>query len=355
MRPPRVLVIYNEPVLPADHPEAASEHDVVETARVVAGHLADAGLRVERLGVGADPGPLLRALQDDPPDAVFNLFEGLATRTETEISVAGLLEWLQVPFTGSPPLAMAIGRDKVRTKHLLRGAGLPTPAFCVVEKGPAPDPCPVPWPAIVKPACQDSSVGIEQASVVTDQAQLERRVEYVLERYGGPVLIEQFVRGREFHVTLIEDPGDDPERPELTMLPLAEILYKYADPAAYWPIYSYDAKWAAETVEYVATPLETPVYLDDELAERIGRVTRQAFRLAGLRDYARLDVRLGEDGTPYILEVNPNPYINSISITGGLEAVGRDHGRFLAERVWAALARAGRLRPAPGGEMPVRV
>src|SRR5262249_17390938 len=140
----------------------------------------------------------------------------------------------EVPFTGSPSLAIALGRDKVRTKHLLQGAGLPTPAFQVISRSPCPR-WEHPWPAIVKPACQDASIGIDQGSVVTDQAQLDARVEYILGRYGPPVLVEQFIHGREFHVSFVEEPGDNPLQPELLLVPLAEICYDYRPGRTYWP------------------------------------------------------------------------------------------------------------------------
>src|SRR5262245_62788859 len=129
MPPPRVLIFYNEPVLPAEHPDAGSEHDVLDTVGNVAKVLEEAGFEVRQVGANHDPRPLLDELKKRPPDAVFNLFEGLATRTGTEVSAAALLEWLDVPFTGCPSTALALGRDKIRTKHLLAAAGLPTPDY----------------------------------------------------------------------------------------------------------------------------------------------------------------------------------------------------------------------------------
>ena len=340
MRAPRVLVIYNEPVLAADHPDAASEHDIVATSAAVERMLADAGFRADRVGFSRDPSAFLKKARLWKPDAVFNLFEGLADRTGTEISAVGLLEWLELPFTGSPSAGIALGRDKIRTKFLLRGAGLPTAPFAVVDSGPAPK-WRHAWPAIVKPACQDSSVGIDQGSVVTSQSQLADRVAVVFERYGGPVLVEEFVFGREFHVNLIEEPDAD-GRTRLTMVPLAEIKFDYEPGHNFWPIYSYDAKWNTETVEYLSTPLETSVQLPAKQMESVGKLGRDAFRLVGLRDYGRIDLRVAEDGRPFVLEVNPNPYLNSIALVRGLEEMGRAHPDFIAGLVENALRRAGR-------------
>src|SRR6266849_4297011 len=130
MAPPRVLVLYNEPVLPLDHPDAESERNILDQADFVQDALAAAGFPVSRLGAGPDPTTLASRVRRKRPDVVFNLFEGLTvegcTEAAVEAAAAGLLEWLGVPFTGSPAAALALARDKGRTKHLLRGAGLPT-------------------------------------------------------------------------------------------------------------------------------------------------------------------------------------------------------------------------------------
>ncbi|HKB01693.1 MAG TPA: hypothetical protein VKD90_05705, partial [Gemmataceae bacterium] len=234
-RPPRVLIVYNQPVLPPDHPDFASESDILETVDEVAKVLPPAEYEVERLGYARDPRVMLDRLREWRPDAVFNLFEGEADRTETEVYHAALLEWAGVPFTGSPAFALALGRDKVRAKHLFRGAGLTTAAFQVIESsGPAP--WPHPWPAIVKPACQDASVGIDQGSVVRSQPELDARVGYVFEKYGGPVLVEEYIPGREFHVHVVDGPAGRPE-----VLPPTEIRFEAG--AGYWPIYTYQGKW----------------------------------------------------------------------------------------------------------------
>jgi D-alanine-D-alanine ligase len=335
MSAPRVLVLHNEPVLPAGHPDFASEHEILETAATVSRVLSGAGFDVRRLAVGRDPGVLLPGVARERPEVVFNLFEGLATQAGTEATLVGLLEWLGLPCTGSPAAALSLALDKYRTKQLLRGAGLPTPAFLAVEGRRAP--CwPGPWPAIIKPARQDASVGIEQASVVTTAGQLAARVEYVLDRFGPPALVEQFIPGREFHVHLIEETG--PGGRSLLLLPLAEIVFLEEKPG-YWPIYSYDAKWDAGSHEYQVTPLYSPVVLGPALMDRLGDVARQAFDLVGCRDYARLDVRMTPDGDFYLLEVNPNPFLNSKGVINGLRALGRSQDRFFVDLVWAAYRR----------------
>jgi D-alanine-D-alanine ligase len=335
--PPRVLVLFNEPTLPADHPDADSEHDILYTADGIAKILHQAGLMVERLGIVDDPKILIEGLRASKPDIVFNLYEGLAQWGNTEAYVSGLLEMLRISFTGSPTQPLLLCRSKPLTKQLLAGAGLPTAAFMTLTEGPIPE-CTVPWPVIVKPGREDASVGIDQASVCTDQAQLEARVEYLRKTYGPSVLVEQFIRGREFNVAVVEHHG------VLSTLPFSEILFvPPADKPHLWPIVSFDAKWHPGTTDFTATPAINPAVIDDELHEKIATLAKAAFELVGCRDYARVDFRVDESGQPYILEVNPNPCISPLAgLAAGLETAKVPYHEFILGLVDQALSRAGK-------------
>ncbi|MBO0700231.1 MAG: hypothetical protein J2P46_17660 [Zavarzinella sp.] len=330
-RPPRVLIVYNQPVLPPGHPDFLSENDILETVEEVAKVLPTDQFEVDRLGYARDPRVLIDKVRAWQPDVVFNLFEGEADRTETEVYHAALLEWAGVPFTGSPSFALALGRDKVRTKHLLRGAGLATAAFQVVESQGAP-PWPHRWPAIVKPACQDASVGIDQGSVVKTQPELDARVAHVFKKYGGPVLVEEFIPGREFHVHVIDDADGQP-----VVLPPTEIRFE-AGPG-YWPIYTFEGKWNEQSVEYKSTPYDTAVELPSPVREQVADICTAAYRLIGMRDYGRVDLRVTPEGKAYVLEANPNPYLNNLALVEGLKRAGRSYGEFVQMMVRRALTR----------------
>ncbi|MFO0809979.1 MAG: hypothetical protein U0746_15265 [Gemmataceae bacterium] len=339
-RSTRVLVLYNEPLLPKDHPDALSEHDILDTVDDVCNVLKDAGFAVDRLGVGRDPMALIRGVKKARPDAVFNLFEGLADWGETEACAAGVLEWLGVPFTGCPVQPITLARNKPLSKYVLLGAGLATPRFQLVESLPMPANS-LGWPVIVKPSNQDASVGITQASVVTEQAALEARVAEMLQAFGPPVLVEEFIAGRELHVNAVEELDGS-----LTVLPAMEVVFGNRRPGV-WPVYSFDAKWREDSVEYKSTPLETAVKLPPGTTAEIADLTVRVYRLFGCRDFARIDVRLTTDGRPSVLEVNPNPFINSIAMSDGFIAIGRKHEQFVADLVRRAILRGGAPQAAP--------
>ncbi len=281
--PLRVVILFNEPILPLDHPDADSEHEIHYTVDLCAsGTRRGYGYDVQKLGVCRDPGVLLAGMRAGfaTRRVMFNLFEGSSPTSVTPNRLPrAFSRILGVPYTGSPYQTLCMARSKHVAKHLLQGAGLPTAPFFVVEVLPLP-PCPIEWPVIVKPATQDASVGVDQGSVVTDQLRLSERVAYLLETYGPPVLVEQFVRGRELNVGLIE-------APDLRVLPISEILFTDADPD-FWPIVTYDAKWKPGTRDYESTPPLYPAEVTPRLKEKLETLAKQVFRLLDCRDYARV-------------------------------------------------------------------
>ncbi len=336
MTAPLVLVLYNHPTLPLDHPDAESEHSVVEIAQQVGEIVAGAGYRVTFLGLKHDPTQLWSELKRRKPAVVYNLFEGNPDNTETEAYVAGLLQWKGIPFTGSPMHTLSLARAKHLTKQLLRGAGLPTADFFVVDRLPVIH-CPLEWPVIVKPAQQDASVGLAQDSVCTNQDQLEARVQYIMETYGAPVLVEEFIDGREFNVALLE-------LPKLQYLPPSEIVFP-TDRPGYWPILTYDGKWKPGSPDYDKTPPKFPAEISQRLTERLGVIATEAYRLIGCRDYARVDFRVRAN-KPYILEVNPNPEISDeAGFAGCLGSAGMSYQEFIVRLVEHAMTRAPAAKP----------
>ena len=188
--------------------------------------------------------------------------------------------------------------SKSRAKALLRGLGLPTAPFAVVEPGePVPE-WAGPWPVIVKPDAEDASLGIDQQSVAAERHGADRASRPGPARYGGRVLLEAYLPGPEFNVGLLALPDPEP-------LPVAEVVF--APEAGAWPILTYESKWVAGSPADLASPVRCPAQIDDCPGRSLGRLAVAAFRATGCRDYARVDFRLDERGDPMILEVNPNP------------------------------------------------
>ena len=329
----RVAMLYNQPVLAAGHRDAESEHEIVFTVGEVEKYLLAGGFDVVRVGV-REPAELLAMVADAKPDVVFNFFEGLATHYETESTVAGLLEWLGVPFTGSPSTTLSLARNKPRTKALLRGSGLPV-TDCLVIQDPRVPACPFDWPVIVKPGGQDASIGVDHGSVVSSQEGLVRRVSLMLEQYGAPVLVEPYLSGREFSVVVVECP-------EVSVMPASEIRFDERGQGK-WPIFTYDAKWHVESSDFNSTPVDYPAIIQPELQDRLADLARRAYGALGIRDYGRGDFRCDSSGNPHILEVNPNPDFSPLAcLASAIEDIRfLTHKEFAIRLVHQAHARGG--------------
>ena len=243
-------------------------------------------------------------------DLVFNLCEGINGHARYEDFVVGTLELTGVPFTGCRHWATTIAHRKHAANTLLAAAGLPVPAFTLAQanKGPAE----FPLPAIVKPAAEDASVGIDNGAVCTSKRALKRRVAQMLEQFDE-VLVQEYVAGREFNVGFIGK----------RMLPLAEIRFE-GMPEGSWPIVGYAAKWIPGSPEDEGTVPVCPAAVDPDLAKRIAEVARDAWmHMASGEGYGRVDLRVSEEGQPYVLEVNPCPDLSS---NAGLARMGRAFG-----------------------------
>ena len=341
---PRVVVLYNAPVLPPGHPDAVAEADVLDVARSVAAALGPHGFTTSLLAAGPPIDALLARLRAAEPDVVFNLIEGFAGSGVGATLVTGMIELAGLAYTGCPSEALCWCLSKSRAKALLRGLGLPTAPFAVVEPGaPVPE-WSGPWPVIVKPDAEDASLGIDQQSVAAETTTLIEQVDRVRGRYGGRVLLEAYLPGPEFNIGLLALPDPEP-------LPVAELVF--ALESGGWPILTYESKWVAGSAADLGSQVRCPAQIDAALASALGRLAVAAFRATGCRDYARVDFRLDERGEPMILEVNPNPDLSpSAGWARALMRSGRDYGATLAALARQALARGPSLGAGRDGDGP---
>ncbi|HXT96706.1 MAG TPA: D-alanine--D-alanine ligase [Polyangia bacterium] len=297
---PRVLVVHNRDYEGAEaDPENRSREDVLGTVGSVTKALDAVGWPSGTVGIGADLDEALGEIAEFAPDVVFNLCESIDGVSSLEPLLPMLLERAGVAYTGSAPLTLGLAVHKHRAKDVLRGAGVPTPEATLLTT-PDVSQVTLPFPLIVKPAREDASVGITADSVVHDRGALERQVTVVLARYRQPALVERYVEGREIYVSLLgrTQGGAD-------MLPLYEIDFSEMPPGC--PrIVSFDGKWVESSPEFRGTKPVPCEGLSAATLSRIAEVAERAFAAMELRDYARLDVRLAADGTPYVIDVNPN-------------------------------------------------
>lgn len=249
---------------------------------------------------------------------VFNLCEAIPGIPQSEAQAAALLESHGFVYTGSPPGVLALSEDKSRVKELLASRGIPTPVWRLCHSEADSDT----WsefPAIVKAADRHCSEAVTPETVVMSREDLRRRLSFMLETYGRPALVEQFIDGREFHVSLW---GNG----RITMLPPAEMDFSaFSDVRD--RLCTYEAKFVPESKHYQAIRALLPAPLSDREYRALRRIAVSTYKAVGCRDYARLDIRLHE-GVFYVLDVNPNADISSdASMACAAEFKGYSYGR----------------------------
>lgn len=316
---------------------------VMEEYRAVVRGLGRAGYRARAVNLRDDLAVLERLVRRRPPDVVFNLVEHFREGPEHESHVAAVLDLHGIPYTGSTPFCLSVCRRKGLTKLLLLANGVPTPRYRLLHEPRIARRHGLHYPLIVKPSREDASAGVDRESVVTDHATLRARLAVVFADYGGPVLVEEFIEGRELHVAVWGN-----ERPEV--LPIVE--FDFSDlPPDHPNIISYDAKWNPLEEVYHQVFTVCPARLSRRALKRVQAAALAAYRATGCRDYARLDLRLTPRDQPFVLEVNPNPDLTeSVSFMESAEQAGYDFEDALRVIVELALQRR-RPGPAPVSEI----
>jgi D-alanine-D-alanine ligase len=313
---------------------------VKEEIDAIAEALAGAGFGTRSVNIADDLDTLIAAIRKYKPDVVFNLVEFFNDQATQEAYVAGLYEMLGVPYTGAGPLALMTCQRKFRTKVLLESQGVPTPAFRRFDELPVSRDLGIKYPVIVKPAREDASGGIHADAVVNDHEALVERVRRVLEDHEQPALVERYIPGREIHVAIL---GNSPP----VVLPLLEFEFEETDDGGP-QILTYEAKWDPTSPDFYATDVQVPARrMPKRLGAKIERIALAAYAITGCRDYARVDMRIDEDGNPFVLEVNPNPDLaDDVGFMLCAQKSGRSFQRTVVELVEMALTRGpSRLRP----------
>lgn len=300
----RVAVVHNDDsgLSSGTDQDAIAVQGVVLCARAVAESLRARGHDVDVHAVPLDTREVAGFVAALRADVVFNLVEALAGDARLEPAFAWACELRRIPYTGAPPRAMTLCLEKPVAQAVLRAAGVPVPRHVVLTRGDESIEGLV-LPAIVKPAREDASHGIESASVVRDEEALRARARHVIAHYAQPAIVEEFVDGREINVALLHTPRG------LETLPLSEIDYA-GFPPDMPRIVSYAGKWIETSRDWALTQVVAARDLDADQQSRIESIARRAFEALGLRGYGRVDMRLDARGEPFVIDVNPNPDIS---------------------------------------------
>lgn len=340
----RVAVVFDTPYSGWDHGDhvrqmerevSAWGTDEPEMEYQIAHALQECGHQVRLHGVRDDLEYLVRDLSDWEPDLVFNSAEAYRGDESLEYLLPGLLEAEGFRYTGAPPLALQVTRNKAISKKVLAYFGIQVPDFVSYRLHENVDqPPPLRFPLIVKPLQADASAGIAQASIVQDVDSLTERVSFIHERFGQGAIAEEFVDGRELYVSLV---GNEEG---LEILPITEMVFDKRKTRPEERIATQFAKWDESYRErkgirnVFARPLARAV------RERIVETCRTAYRALWLRDYARLDLRVSEDGGVWVLEANANPFISyGHDMANAAAKAGMEYFAFIDRIVTTALHR----------------
>lgn len=263
-------------------------------------------------------------------DLVFNIAEG-SHGEYRESQVPAILESLDIPYTGSNSVTLALALDKAKTKLILASEGLPTPPWQLFPTPTTPLDPRLEFPLIVKPNREGSSKGIWRESVVGDELALRRQVMHVYERYRQEVLVEEFIEGRELTAGVL---GDE-------VLPVLEIDFGPCTSSGEF-FYSWRMKeFQGDAARGLTPAFHCPAPLDAATTAAVQTVARRAHRALGCRDMSRTDIRLRADGTPFVLEVNPLPGLSPLDSNFPLmtTAAGFSHDALIQRIVALAMAR----------------
>lgn len=311
----KILICYNSPVsiFPVyngkpdeDHSSAKdlSEHSFSSQMIEIEKHLKEYFTEVKSLAIDKNVVKTIDEIIAYNPDAILNFVESVEGITYYEYCMAGLYELLGYNYTGNIPSTLGNCLDKKRTKEILFSNDIKTPRAITLKPKSrfTKKDINLNYPLILKLVDEDASIGISENSVVNNYSELRKHFKFLSESYNKNIIIEEFVEGRELNCAIL---GGEP-------LPISEIDFTGL-PEGLPNIVTYDGKWIEGSTYYNFTKPVCPANLDNKTREKIEEIALRAYNVLNCRDYARVDVRLSNDGIPFVIEVNPNPDVSSDS------------------------------------------
>jgi len=277
-----------------DPPDANAEFDHPSTIGVIASAIASCGFKVKKIGNASQ---LLEQIDKIKVDIVFNISEGISGRNR-ESQVPILLEMAGIPFVGADALTLGVTLDKVMAKKIFIAEGIPTPRFFEIKNTDSlAEDGRLNFPLIVKPRFEGSSKGLTESSRVENKEELKKQVDYIINAYKQPALIEEFISGQEFTVAIIgNDPGE--------VMPVVQIKIdgrlKLKD-----KFYTF-ARIRSDRLEYLC-----PAHISQELGRKLSDIALKTYNAVECRDFGRVDFRMDAQCNPYVLEINPLPSLST--------------------------------------------
>ena len=290
-------MITHEARIPADLDELSTNAEL-QTEHHVHSALAGLGHRVRLMSIGDQVTDLRDAIREWKPHVIFNLMEQFAGIVSYDYYVVAFLELMRQRYTGCNPRGLMLSRDKVLAKQLLAWHRVPTPAFHAIPFGKRfREPRKLSFPLFVKSATEDASLGIAQASVVDDMQSLRERVEFIHEQVQSDAIVEEYIEGRELYVGVLGNT-------QLTTYPAWEMNFGALPKAA---IATRRVKWDAKYQAKHGITTGPAENLSAAQTDALGRMAKRAYRALHMNGFARMDFRLRDDGSVFLLEANANP------------------------------------------------
>ncbi len=309
----KILICYNEPVKFFDNyigKKITSSTDDVDTSE--SEHANQIGFiitslqnyfeNIEVLSLGQNIESFISKIKRYSPDVIFNLVESVNGISYLEAFIAGLYELLQVNYTGNAPICLATCLDKSRTKQILASNNIKVPGYHIAQYKNKEylTELHLEFPVILKLLKEDASIGISELSVVDNIDEVNERLEFLYKTYKQDVLIEEYINGREFNVAVLGG----------MVLPVSEIDFTGL-PKDFPKIVTYEGKWSPQSVYFKHTNPVCPADINDNLKSKLENIALKAYKALNCRDYARVDIRLNKNNTPFVIEVNPNPDLST--------------------------------------------
>lgn len=275
-----------------------SECDSKETISAIVCALKSRGHAVD--AIDADRPGLLTYFRNNRVDMVFNIAEGEHGGRMRESQVPAVLDYFDIPYTGSNGFALGLALNKALTKKILNAEAIPTPKFQLFYRGDEELNPALRFPLIVKPNREGSGKGISVSNVAKDKKQLFAKITEVINTYKQEALVEEFIEGKELTVGILENG-------KMTILPVLEIDFSSCAGSGEY-FYSWRMKeYQGESALGLVPTFHCPARLDAETEKRVKEVAIKTHQAVGCFDISRTDIRLGQDGVPYVLEINPLP------------------------------------------------